>query len=86
MREKFIAFKMEKELTKLSNSSKLSVIVKTANKELLKDIANIPSLIILLLSPWRFIQWLLTKVKVFNFDKNLVKVLDDEQKRRDEAT
>jgi len=80
MREKFINFKMEKELNKLSNSSKLSVIVKTANKELIKDIANLPSLVILLLSPWRFLQWLITKVRVFNFDKTLVKVLDDEQK------
>jgi len=80
MREKFINFKMEKELNKLSNSSKLSVIVKTANKELIKDIANLPSLVILLLSLWRFLQWLITKVRVFNFDKILVKVLDDEQK------
>jgi len=55
MRETFITFKMEKELNKLSNSSKLSVIVKTANKELIKDIVNLPSILLLLLSPWRFI-------------------------------
>jgi len=46
---------MEKELYHLLNSSKLSLIVTIANKELFKDIMNIPSMLLLLISPWRLI-------------------------------
>ena len=55
MREVFVDFGMRKEIDKLSFSSKLSVIVTTANKELIKDIVNLPSLLILALSPWRLL-------------------------------
>jgi hypothetical protein len=48
---------MTDELNSIENSSRMSVIVTTANAELIKDLANTPFFLLLLLTPWRLVQW-----------------------------
>jgi len=74
---------MRTEVEKLCNSTKVSLIITTVNAEMLRDIIYSPALFLMILTPWRMVQWFLENWS-FTYPKNIALIKEKEIKKRSE--